>query len=105
MTHFLLTLHKKQKKPWVRDADTVEADRKAEQDREVINHQPDASQHELKRPVSSVSSRKGQTYRTLARDWCLMDRSTDYNPYHTWLPKSMRRSNPWPVTGPEKPAP
>ena len=47
----------------------------------------------------------GATFQSLTRDLCLMDRSTDYDPYHTWVPPAMRRTCPWPTTGPQKPAP
>ena len=46
-----------------------------------------------------------QMFNELARDHCLIGRSTDYDPFHTWLPHELRKTNPWPVTGPKKPEP
>lgn len=37
----------------------------------------------------------GVKYQDFAKTQCLMDRSQDYDPYHTWLPEHFRRSNPW----------
>ena len=46
-----------------------------------------------------------EMFNDLARDHCLIGRSTDYDPFHTWLPHELRKTNPWPVTGPKKPEP
>jgi len=56
-------------------------------------------------PMPKKETVPGREFRSLTRDFCLMDRSTDYEPYHTWLPPSWRRSNPWPTSGPAKPLP
>eukprot|EP00873_Tetraselmis_striata_P022018 jgi/Tetstr1/442282/TSEL_030423.t1 len=47
----------------------------------------------------------GMKYQDFAKSQCLMDRSQDYDPYHTWLPENFRRTNPWPTTGPANPLP
>mmetsp|Transcript_24576 Transcript_24576/g.68422 ORF Transcript_24576/g.68422 Transcript_24576/m.68422 type:complete len:262 (+) Transcript_24576:257-1042(+) len=59
-----------------------------------------------KQPVMpKKNASTGVPFQSLTRDHCLMDRSTDYDPHHTWLPPSMRRTCPWPTTGPKKPDP
>jgi hypothetical protein len=56
--------------------------------------------------VPATEGGKGpEVFNDLTRDHCLLGHSTDYDPFHTWLPHELRKTNPWPVSGPKKPEP
>ena len=47
-------------------------------------------------PPALQKAKDQSDFKDLKKSLCVMDRSTDYEPYHTWLPPDLRRTCKWP---------